>query len=388
MSPAIAIGLAALVGWIYLLAARGFFWQAGPEDESPVDGLAPSGGWPRVVAVIPARDEADVVGDTVASLLRQDYPGQFRIVLVDDQSSDGTAEVARAAAVRAGAAERLTVLKGKALPRGWTGKLWAIAQGIANVETAAPEYLWLSDADIAYAPDTLRRLVAGAEAEGLVLYSLMAKLHCRSFAERMLIPAFIFFFRMLYPFAWVSSRSRRLAAAAGGCMLVRRQALIAAGGIESIRGELIDDCALARRLKTQGPIRLDLTERARSIRPYFGIDPIRRMVARSAYAQLRFSSLLLAGTLLGMGLLYLAPPVLGLFASGTARMLGLAAWLAMAFAFRPTLAFYRVSQLWGLAMPAIAALYLLFTLDSARQHRQGRGGFWKGRAQAPGSEAA
>ncbi|HXQ40919.1 MAG TPA: glycosyltransferase [Candidatus Udaeobacter sp.] len=388
MSPAIAIGLAALAGWIYLLAARGFFWQAGPEDESPVDGLAPSDGWPKVVAVIPARDEADVVGETVASLLTQDYPGQFRLVLVDDQSSDGTAEVARAAALRAGAADRLTVLQGQALPRGWTGKLWAIAQGIAHGQAAEPDYLWLSDADIAYAPDTLRRLASRAEAEGLVLYSLMAKLHCRSFAERMLIPAFIFFFRMLYPFAWVSSRTRRLAAAAGGCMLVRRRALVAADGIESIRGELIDDCALARRLKTQGPIRLDLTERARSIRPYPGIDPIRRMVARSAYAQLRFSSLLLAGTLLGMGLLYLAPPTLGLFAGGTARMLGLAGWLAMAFAFRPTLAFYRVSPLWGLAMPAIAALYLLFTLDSARQYRLGRGGFWKGRAQAPGSEAA
>jgi len=246
----------------------------------------------------------------------------------------------------------------------------------------------LTDADIVYAPQALGWLAAHASANKLVLASFMVTLRCDSLPERGLIPAFIFFFRMLYPFAWVSSRARRLAAAAGGCMLVRRQALAAAGGIESIRGELIDDCALARRLKIQGPIRLDLTERARSIRPYPGIDPIRRMVARSAYAQLRFSSLLLAGTLLGMGLLYLAPPALGLFASGTVRMLGLAGWLAMAFAFRPTLAFYRVSPLWGLAMPAIAALYLLFTLDSARQHRLGRGGFWKGRAQAPGSEAA
>jgi len=388
VSPATVIGLAAVAGWIYLLAARGFFWQAGPEDEAPVEGVEPSGGWPKIVAVIPARDEADVVGQAIASLLNQDYPGQLRLLLVDDQSSDGTAEVARAAAERAGAADRLTVIQGTALPRGWTGKLWAIAQGIAEADAAAPVYLWLSDADIAYAPDTLRRLASRAEAEGLVLYSLMAKLHCRSLAERMLIPAFIFFFRMLYPFAWVNSRRNRIAAAAGGCMLVRRDALDAAGGIESIRGALIDDCALARRLKPRGPIRLALTERARSIRPYPGIEPIRRMIARSAYAQLNFSPLLLAGTLVGMGLLYLAPPALGLFAAGSARMLGLAGWLAMAFAFRPTLAFYGVSQLWGLATPAIAGLYLLFTLDSARQHRQGRGGFWKGRAQAPGSEAA
>jgi len=388
VSAATVIGLAAVAGWIYLLAARGFFWQAGPEDEAPVEGVVPSGGWPKIVAVIPARDEADVVGQAITSLLNQDYPGQLRLLLVDDQSSDGTAEVARAAAERAGAADRLTVIQGTALPRGWTGKLWAIAQGIAEADAAAPVYLWLSDADIAYAPDTLRRLASRAEAEGLVLYSLMAKLHCRSLAERMLIPAFIFFFRMLYPFAWVSSRRNRIAAAAGGCMLVRRDALDAAGGIESIRGALIDDCALARRLKPRGPIRLALTERARSIRPYPGIEPIRRMIARSAYAQLNFSPLLLAGTLVGMGLLYLAPPALGLFAAGSARMLGLAGWLAMAFAFRPTLAFYGVSQLWGLATPAIAGLYLLFTLDSARQHRQGRGGFWKGRAQAPGSEAA
>jgi hopene-associated glycosyltransferase HpnB len=388
MSLAIATGLLALAGWIYLLAGRGGFWQAGPEDEAPIDATAPSSGWPKIVAVVPARDEADVVGEALTTLLNQEYPGQLQVVLVDDQSSDGTADVALAAAMAAGQGDRLTVLEGQGLPRGWTGKLWAIAQGIAQADAGAPAYLWLSDADIAYAPDCLRRLVARAEAEGLVLYSLMAKLHCRSLAEQMLIPAFIFFFRMLYPFAWVSRRRHPIAAAAGGCMLVRRAALAAAGGIASIRGELIDDCALARRLKPEGPIRLDLTERARSIRPYSGIDPIRRMVARSAYAQLGFSPLLLAGTLLGMGLLYLAPPALSLFASGTARMLGLSSWLAMAFGFRPTLAFYRVSQLWGLAMPAIAALYLLFTLDSARLHRQGRGGFWKGRAQAPGSEAA
>lgn len=383
MTPLLALGLAALAIWIYLFTARGGFWQSGPEDELQPKAPAPADGWPDVAAVLPARDEADVVGEVVRSLLGQDYPGTFRIVLVDDQSGDGTAATALAAAEAIGQGDRLTVLSGKPLPAGWTGKLWAMSQGVEQASEAAPEFLWLSDADIAYAPDTLSRLVARAKAEGLVLHSLMAKLHCASLPERMLIPAFIFFFRMLYPFAWANRPRSRLAAAAGGCMLVRAQALQAAGGIAAIRGELIDDCALARRMKTQGPIRLALTERARSIRPYAGFGAIRRMVARSAYAQLRFSPWLLAGTLAGMALVYLVPPLLALLAHGWTQLVGVGAWLLMTLAFQPTLAFYRVSPLWGLAMPAIAGLYLLFTIDSARQHRQGRGGFWKGRAQAP-----
>jgi hopene-associated glycosyltransferase HpnB len=216
----------------------------------------------------------------------------------------------------------------------------------------------------------------------------MAKLRCENLAERALIPAFIFFFQMLFPFAWVNRPDRRTAAAAGGCMLVRRQDLRQAGGIESIRDALIDDCALAARLKTRGPIRLELTERVVSLRPYPSLGEIRRMVARSAYAQLRYSPLLLLGTIAGMALIYVAPPALALFAEGAARGLGILGWLAMALAFQPTLRFYRLSPLWGLALPAIAAIYLLFTLDSAYQHGRGRGGMWKGRAQAPGSGAA
>jgi hopene-associated glycosyltransferase HpnB len=384
------LAVLSLAIWAYLLLGRGGFWRASERDDrtpapAPLPARLPGGAPAAVTAVIPARDEADVVGRAVTSLLTQDFAGRLDIVLVDDQSSDGTAETARRAAAALGAAARLTVLAGTPLPAGWTGKLWALQQGIDHVlaRPAPADFLLLTDADIAYAPGTVSALAAEAAAEGLVLNSRMAKLTCANPAERALIPAFIFFFQMLYPFAWVNRPARPVAAAAGGCMLLRRAALLEAGGIESIRSELIDDCALARRLKARGPIRLTLTERVQSLRPYAGLGEIRRMVARSAYAQLRFSPVLLAGTATGMILTYLMPPLIAVF--GSAWLLGLAAWAAMALAFQPVLRFYRLSPFWGLALPAIAGLYLLFTLDSAWQHWRGRGGFWKGRAQAPGS---
>jgi hopene-associated glycosyltransferase HpnB len=371
--------------WAYLLVARGGFWLIARRDHD-----APSGDGPRpsVIAVIPARDEAEGVGETIASLLRQDYAGEFSVVLVDDQSRDATADVATRAAAELGAAHRLTVLSGRPLPAGWTGKPWAQQQGIAFIEALPPQprFILFTDADIVFAPDALSGLVARAQTGDYVLTSLMAKLRCRSLPERMLVPAFIFFFRMLYPFAWVNDPRRATAAAAGGCMLVRRDALRAAGGIAAIRGALIDDCALAKALKAHGPIWLGLTDRVRSIRPYPRFKDIRRMVTRSAYSQLRYSPLLLAGTVLGMALTYLTPVLLALFAGGLAQAMGLGAWLAMALAFQPTLRFYGVSPLWGLAMPAIAATYMAFTLDSAYQHARGRGGMWKGRAQAKASE--
>lgn len=362
--------------WLYLIAARGGFWLSAERDGS---GPTPAV-WPDVTAVIPARNEAEGVGDTVGSLLRQNYPGKFSVVLVDDQSADGTAHVARRAA--GDAASRLTVLSGKPLPAGWTGKLWAMKQGADEASARAPKYLLFTDADIVYETDALARLVSEAEAKSLVLNSLMVKLRCESFAERMLIPAFIFFFQMLYPFAWANRPAAATAAAAGGCMLARRDALQAAGGIEGIRGALIDDCALAASMKRQGPIRLSLTDRVRSIRGYPDFQDIRRMVARSAYAQLRYSPLLLAGMVIGMALTYLVPVAFTLFGHGVAQIAGLLAWVIMAVAFQPTLRFYRLSPLWGLALPAIALVYLAFTLDSAYQHALGRGGMWKGRAQA------
>ena len=367
--------------WLGLLFGRGGFWRAADrDDEVP----AWEGPWPAVTAVIPARDEADGIGATITSLLRQNYAGEFRVIMVDDESRDGTADVARQAAAALGEENRLTVLAGKALPAGWTGKLWAQHQGVARAQSAAPPpaYLLLTDADIVYTPDALTSLVARAQAGTYVLTSLMAKLRCESLAERMLVPAFIFFFQMLYPFAYASDPRRNTAAAAGGCMLVDSAALTKAGGMAAIRGALIDDCALAAALKKTGPIWIGLTERVRSIRAYPGFGDIRRMVARSAYAQLHYSPLLLAGTVVGLALTYLAPVALTLFADGWAQFAGLFVWLLMAFAFRPTLRFYRVSALWGPALPAIALVYMAYTVDSAYQHARGRGGMWKGRAQA------
>ena len=372
--------------WLYLLLGRGLFWLGRERDHGTAPGQGP---WPSVMAVIPARDEAECVGDTVASLLRQDYPGEFRVILVDDQSRDGTAQVARDAAAALGAAERLTVISGRSLPGGWTGKLWAQSQGVEAAEAAPqpPDYILFTDADIVYVPEELRKLAARARSGGAVLTSLMAKLRCESFAERMFVPAFIFFFQMLYHFAWANNPRRSTAAAAGGCMLVRREALRAAGGIASIRNALIDDCALAKRLKTHGPIWIGLTEGVRSVRAYPRVEDIRKMVSRTAYAQLQYSPLILMGTVLGLAVTYLFPVLLTVFAAGWAQILGLAAWLLMAFAFQPILRFYRVSPLWGLALPAIAATYMAFTLDSAYQHARGRGGMWKGRAQANLREA-
>jgi hopene-associated glycosyltransferase HpnB len=376
-----AIAALAAAIWLYLVLARGGFWLCSERHEG---GPAMAASWPAVTVVIPARNEADGIAETVASLLRQDYAGPLKIILVDDDSSDGTADVARRTAASLNASERLAIIDGQPLPRGWTGKLWAVKQGVAAAQSAADasEYILLSDADIRYAPEVLTGLMARAVANKLVLTSLMVKLRCESFAERALIPAFIFFFQMLYPFPWVNKPASATAAAAGGCMLVRSDALKTAGGIDAIRNALIDDCSLAKLLKAQGPIWLGLTGRVHSTRPYPDFEDIRRMVSRSAYAQLRYSPLLLAGTVVGMALTYLAPPLLTVFGSCPARWLALLAWGLMALSFVPTLRLYRRSLLWGPALPAIALCYMLFTLDSALQFARGKGGLWKGRVQA------
>jgi hopene-associated glycosyltransferase HpnB len=321
----------------------------------------------------------DVIARSIGSLLAQDYPGPFRVVLVDDNSGDGTGDVARTLADASG---RLEVLTGSPLPVGWTGKLWAQSQGVARASTFAPDYLLLTDADIAHAPETLRKLVARAEARGLVLTSLMARLTVETWPERLLMPAFVFFFDMLYPFGWVNDPRRKTAAAAGGVMLAKRTALEAAGGLEAIRWKIIDDCSLGALMKRQGPIWLGLTHRARSLRPYAGFGEIGRMVSRSAYAQLNFSPWLLAGTVAGMAIVYLAAPALAVFGAGLARWTGVAAWAAMTLAFQPMLRFYGRSPLWGLALPLIGAIYTAFTVQSALDSWRGRGGQWKGRAQA------
>lgn len=369
-----AIGLLSLAIWLGLVFAHGGFWLTRERDtrDLPPDPAL----WPEVVAVVPARDEADVIARSIGSLLAQDYPGSFRVLLVDDSSSDGTADIVRGLV----GGHPLDILTGKPLMSGWTGKLWAVAQGIEQAGKTAT-YLWLTDADIEHAPDTLRTLVARGEAGGLTLVSLMAKLRCDSFAERALIPAFVFFFQMLYPFGRVN-KPTGIGGAAGGCMLVRREAVERAGGIAAIRAALIDDCTLGALLKKQGRIWLGLTDRSRSIRPYDGAGVIAAMISRSAYAQLRYSPLMLAGTLVGLALVYAAPPALALFATGVTRLAGLAAWLLMAISFQPIARFYRRSPLWGIALPLIAAFYAGCTLLSAWQHMRGRGGMWKGRVQA------
>jgi len=376
MSEVVAI-ICALI-WLYLIVGRGAFWLCGVRDTDRPSLDVPQ--WPAVVAVVPARNEANHIAASIGSLLRQEYSGSFRIVLVDDDSSDETALIATRAA--ASAPSQLIVVGSESPPRGWTGKIWAVEQGIARAEELKPEYLLLTDADIVHAPDTLAWLVMHAGAGGFVLTSLMAKLRCESFAERTHVPAFIYFFQMLFPFSWVSKPQASTAAAAGGCMLVRADALENAGGIASIRNALIDDCSLAQKLKKVGPVWLGLTDRSRSIRPYDTLADVRRMIARSAYAQLRYSPLLLAATIAMMVLTFIGPPLLAIFATGLPRFLGIVVWLAMTISYIPILRFYRLSPLWSLALPGIAALYLYYTIISAYDHMRGRGGQWKGRIHA------
>jgi hopene-associated glycosyltransferase HpnB len=369
------VALLSLLIWIGLLAFREQFWLARDTDKAAVPDPA---AWPAVTAVIPARDEAEVVGRAIASHVAQDYPGVFRIVLVDDGSIDGTADIARTAAQ---GSDRLTVIAGTPPPAGWTGKLWAMRNGVERAGETL-DYLWFTDADIAHAPDTLRSLVVRSERDRLALNSLMAELRCDSLAEQAMIPAFVLFFQMLYPFRLVNRPQARLAAAAGGCMLVKREALAKAGGLAVIADAIIDDCAMGETMKRQGPIRLSLTRRSVSLRPYGGWGEIVAMISRSAYAQLHYSPWLLAGTLMGLLLMFVAPVGLALFGSGGARLCGALAWAAMAVCYQPMLRFYRQSPLWGLAMPAIGMVYAAATFLSAWQHWQGRGGMWKGRAQA------
>jgi hopene-associated glycosyltransferase HpnB len=326
---------------------------------------------------VPARNEAAVIGAAIASLLAQDYPGEFRVVLVDDHSHDGTAEVARAAAE--GQDDRLTIVAARPLPSGWTGKLWALSEGVRQIASPPDLYLF-TDADIAHHPTNLSELVTRLEGEGRDLVSLMVKLRCESFAERFLIPPFVFFFALLYPFGWSNDPRKRTAAAAGGCILMRQSAYERIGGYAAIKGALIDDCALAREVKRGGSIWLGLSQRTRSLRPYPRIADIWNMVARTAYTQLHYSPLLLAGTTLGMVVTYLLPPLL-LLAGGGAAVIGGLTWLAMAVSYIPILRFYNLSLLWSPLLPAAALVYLAATIDSAWRYWRGRGGEWKGRVQ-------
>jgi len=366
--------------WLYLLFGRGWFWLM-REAPCETNGAEKSTGVVRVAAVIPARNEAAVVGRAIASLAGQDYGGPFHTVLVDDGSTDGTAEAARAAAGRMGRSGDLTVVQAAPLAPGWSGKLWAVAEGVRQAQEFQPEFVLLTDADIVHPPDDLRQLAARAAA-GFDLVSYMARLQCRTLAERALIPAFVFFFFMLYPPAWIADRRRAVAGAAGGCMLIRAEMLERIGGIAAIRGELIDDCALARAVKRAGGrVWLGLSGGTESVREYASFGEVGRMISRTAFAQLRHSAWLLAGTVAGLAVTYLAPPVAAVSGGTAAAALGSAAWLAMTAAYWPAVRYYRQPWFWAPLLPLAAAFYLGATVHSAVAYWRGKGGAWKGRAQ-------
>ena len=384
-----AAGLSLLI-WIYLLAFHGGFWRG---RERLAHAAAQPDSWPSVVAVIPARNEADVIGDALESVLGQDYPGALYVVLVDDHSDDGTAAAAWQRAEALGRADRLTIVESRPLPAGWAGKVWALSEGVAAIPglDRDAELLWFTDADIAHVPDALHRMTAKARTERLDLVTVMALLSCAGFWERLLIPPFVFFFQKLYPFAWSNDPKRRTAAGAGGCMLLSRAALEEAGGLAAIKGALIDDCALARAIKAVARNHgrrtwIGLTDSARSIRPYEGLGGIWQMVARTAFTQLRYSSLLLIGTLAGMVVTYLVAPLVVITApwhgSLIATIVALATWGLMAVAAWPTFRLYRQAPWRTALLPLAASLYTAMTLSSALRYWRGQGGTWKGRHQA------
>ncbi|WP_260867444.1 glycosyltransferase [Streptomyces sp. SAJ15] len=422
MSALMWIAWASSGAWAWLLLGQGFFWRTdlrlpapgglgdglggagggrAPEDPGEAARGAPEGGpegsaeppWPSVAVVIPARDEAEVLPSSLPSVLAQDYPGRAEVFLVDDGSTDGTGELARALAAAESHGLPLTVSSPGEPAPGWTGKLWAVRHGmaLARARTDA-EYLLLTDADIAHEPDSLRELVRAARSNGLDLVSQMARLRVATGWERLIVPAFVYFFAQLYPFRWIGRTDRRTAAAAGGCVLLSRAAAERAGIPGAIRQAVIDDVALARAVKSGGGrVWLGLAERVDSVRPYPGLRPLWRMVSRSAYAQLRHNPLLLVATVAGLAVVYLAPPVAacaGLLTGGGGPLLpGVVAWAVMAGTYVPMLRYYRQTLWLAPLLPLSAALYLLMTVDSAVQHYRGRGAAWKGRTY-PRPEAA
>lgn len=377
------LAIASAIAWAYLSVGHGGFWLT--STRLPADPPTPER-WPSVGVVIPARDEAAVLAETLPTLLGQDYPGELAVWLVDDQSSDGTGQLARALADRVGGRASLAVLTASAAPPGWAGKLNAVQRGVEAASAAGVDLLLFTDADIAHHPSSIRRLVATALVQDRDLVSLMALLRAQTGWERALVPAFVYFFAQLYPFRWVA-RPGRTAAAAGGCVLVRSSALARAGGLTRISGHLIDDVALGRLLKRSGARTwLGFTgdpPEVRSVRPYPHLADLWAMVTRSAYTQLRRSPVLLATTLAGLGLLYVVPPVAGLAGllkrAPVPAAAGLGAWAAMALTQAPVLRLYGLSPVRGLALPAVGTLYAAMAVDSARRHATGRGGAWKGR---------
>jgi hopene-associated glycosyltransferase HpnB len=388
----LVLAIISLLIWIYLLAFRGQFWRSNCFIETNFQEIANRKlkRYPSVCGVIPARNEANLISTAVRSLLNQNYPGIFSLILVDDRSTDGTAKIAQETAKQLKKEQQLEILFAKPLPASWTGKLWALDQGINSVlqKPSPPDYFLLTDADIEHDKANLHQLVMKAQTENLNLVSLMVLLRCQSFWEKLLIPAFVFFFQKLYPFPWVNNPQNSTAAAAGGCILIKRQVLESIGGLQAIRQALIDDCALAQIVKSTAPskpmpIWLGLTTLTSSLRPYPSLRSIWEMVTRTAFTQLNYSVWLLSGTILAMTFIYLIPPlalIIGAWLGNSAiALFGLITWILMAIAYRPTSKLYNLSFLWTFCLPAIAFLYTLMTIHSAIRHWQGRGGEWKGR---------
>jgi hopene-associated glycosyltransferase HpnB len=366
--------------WFYLLLARGSFWKVQEDDIVP----QPLEHWPSVVAIVPARNEAQTIASAVGALAKQDYPGEFSIVIVDDHSEDATAALALQAAEESGATDRVHVRAAGPLPPGWTGKLCALNEGISLATEKTPAFFWFTDADVVHAPDTLRRLVFRAERDSLDLTSLMVLLQAKTFPERFLIPPFLYFFLMLYPPRWIADPKARTAGAAGGCILLRRGALERIGGIVAIRNEVIDDCALARAVKKSGgKIWMGLTRASVSLREYRTFAEIRDMIARTAFAQLHHSLILLVATLAGLFATFWLAWILFLTGNDPAWIMASTAISIMTTTFLLTVSFYGLSPLWAFTLPLAAAFYAYATCLSAARHYLGRGAQWKGRSHVP-----
>lgn len=372
-------GLITLSIWLYLLTARGGYWRTNTAPLPP-----PPEQWPDITVIIPARNEEAVIGSTITSLLNQEYAGNVQIILVDDHSSDGTQNIARQAAQHCQQNENLTILGAPPLPHDWSGKVWAMQQGYLHAiekEHHTP-YLFFTDADIDHGPHTLQSLVQRAEGEQLDLVSLMVLLQNKTFSEKSMIPAFVYFFKMLYPFAWINKPGHPLAGAAGGAMLIRNKALQAVNGLQCIQDALIDDCSLGRALKANGKIWLGLTQNSLSTRGYEKMSEIWMMITRSAYTQLNYKPWMLVGSLVGLTFTFLMPVVLSFSSHPITQTLGIASWLCMSASYLPMLRYYRQSILWAPSLPITALIYMGATFDSARRYYAGKGGQWKGRVQA------
>jgi hopene-associated glycosyltransferase HpnB len=378
----VSVSCLVFIIWIVLFFVWGNFWQIWEFDSDRAQFPAPPQ-WPPVTAVVPARNEAASIEPVISALAAQDYAGEFSVVVVDDHSGDGTTEIAHRAATAAKAASRIRIISAPELVSGWTGKLWALNAGVKESAPVAPEFYWFTDADVVHATDALRRLVSRAEVDKLDLTSLMVLLRGETFPERLLIPAFLYFFLMLYPPKWIAKRDAKTAGAAGGCVLLRRSALEGAGGLAAIRREVIDDCALARAVKRSGgSVWMGLTRASKSLRSYEGFSEIRDMIARTAFTQLRYSTILLAATFVAMILTFVLPLTLTFSGNIHVWPFALTAWCLMTASFLPTVTFYRLRPIWAPLLPLAALFYAYATCLSAARYWLGRGGQWKGRSQA------